>query len=373
MAEPLKNIYNRAFFDKFLSKMPEIPPSVFLDKIYDTTWENRELKQRMRHIAETLGALLPKDYREATSILRQLVARIRDTQRSEMNFEYMFLPDFIEIYGLDDFDTSVEAMTDITQFTSCEFAVRPFLIRYGDKMMQQMYDWSRHEHPMVRRLASEGSRPRLPWAMAVPSLKKNPMPILPILEALKSDASETVRRSVANNLNDIAKDFPDLVVETTEKWRGLSPEVDWVIRHGSRTLLKRANTDALQNFGFQSITPIEIQNFELNKTTLSIGDSLSFTFSAKNTSNTDGTSRNNREGAKIRLEFGVDYVKANGKTTRKIFQISERLFVENEICTYQKQLSFKDLTTRKHYCGIHNIAIIVNGVEQASLSFNLNT
>jgi hypothetical protein len=136
-----------------------------------------------------------------------------------------------------------------------------------------------------------------------------------------------------------------------------------VIRHGSRTLLKRANVDSLQSFGFQAITPIEVRGFALNKTTLCIGDSLSFTFSVKNTSHT--------EGAKIRLEFGVDYVKANGKTSRKIFQISERLFQAGETWICTRQLSFKDLTTRKHYLGVHNIAVIVNGVEKTVLSFDL--
>lgn len=363
MAEPIKNIYNRDFFDVFLKNLPEVPPSVFLDKIFDSEWENRELKQRIRHIALTLGELLPPHYPTAIQILQQFVARKMPSRQSEQNFIHIFIPDFIEIFGINDYEPSIKAMEHITQYTSCEFAVRPFLIRYGELMMQQMHTWSLHEEPMVRRLATEGMRPRLPWAMAVPTLKRDPSPILPILENLKSDPSETVRRSVANNLNDIAKDHPHIVLDTVKNWRGLSPEIDWVIRHGSRTLLKRANTDSLQSFGFQPNTTIEIQDFVLNKTALRIGDSLSFSFTAKNTSNT--------EGVKTRLEFGVDYVKANGKTSRKIFQISERFFDKNEIWTCKKQLSFKDLTTRKHYLGTHNIAIIVNGIEKAVLSFDL--
>ncbi len=371
MAEPLKNIYNRPFFDNFLSNIPEVPPSVFLEKIYDETWENRELKQRMRHIAQTLGACLPKDYREATLILRQFVERMRNKQRSEMNFECMFLPDFIEIYGLDDFETSIEAMTDITQFTSCEFAVRPFLIRYGDKMMQQMYVWSKHDHPMVRRLATEGSRPRLPWAMAVPSLKKDPTLILPILETLKNDASETVRRSVANNLNDIAKDFPDFVLEIMENWQNISPETDWVVRHGSRTLLKRANPIALQNFGFAHSLPVEVVDLMIDKDSLRIGEALTFSFSIKNVSDTDGTSRDSREGYKIRLEYGIDYVKASGKTSRKIFHLSETTLDKGQTLSFNRQQSFRELTTRKHYVGQHSLAILVNGQEKAKISFDL--
>ena len=184
-----------------------------------------------------------------------------------------------------------------------------------------------------------------------------------ILENLKSDSSESVRRSVANNLNDIAKDYPQVVLDTVEKWRGISAETDWVIRHGSRTLLKRANTDSLQSFGFQSVTPVEIYDLILDISVVTIGGDLTFGFNLKNTSNT--------EGVKIRLEFGVDYVKANGKTSRKIFQITERIFAENEVWACRKKLSFKDLTTRKHYLGTHSIAIIVNGIEKIALTFDL--
>ncbi len=364
MAQPLKNIYNRPFFDKFLAYLPEVTPSVFLEKIHDGDWEQRELKQRMRHIAVTLGELLPNDFGEAMRILRQCVDKMRSQQRSEMNFGFMFLPDFIEVFGLPHFEESIEAMTDLTQFTSCEFAVRPFLIRYGDQMMQQMYVWSNHSHPMVRRLASEGARPRLPWAMAVPTLKKDPLPILPILEMLKNDSSETVRRSVANNLNDIAKDHPDFVLNIMQNWRNVSPETDWVIRHGSRTLLKRANVKALQNFGFQEIIPVEVVDLTININTLSIGDALTFTFSIKNLSDT--------EGCKMRLEYGIDYMKSNGKTSRKIFQITETMLEQGKTRTFTRQQSFKNLTTRKHYAGEHSLAIIVNGQEKSLISFYLS-
>ncbi|MBL7813851.1 MAG: DNA alkylation repair protein [Saprospiraceae bacterium] len=368
MAEPLKNIYNDAFFDSFLADLPEIDPSVFRTKIYEDDWENKELKQRMRHIALVLGDLLPKSYAEATSIICQFVERASAKQRSEMNFEYMFLPDFIEIFGIDDFETSVKTMTQVTQFTSCEFAVRPFLIRYPDEMMQQMYDWAIHSHAMVRRLASEGTRPRLPWAMAVPSLKRDPTPILPILEKLKSDESETVRRSVANNLNDIAKDFPETVIELTEKWRGESKEVDWVIRHGSRTLLKRANPTVLKNFGLDSSIPVEILNFELNKSEIAIGDTLNFSFLVKNISAKESPNDSEKE-YKLRLEYAIDYVKSNGKISRKVFQILEKTIGGVQVLSFQRKQSFKDMTTRKHQEGQHGIAILVNGQEKAYLSF----
>ena len=134
--------------------------------------------------------------------------------------EHMFIPDYIEVYGIDHFDLSMKAFETVTQFVSCEFAVRPFFIRYGNQMVNQMKIWSRHKNESVRRLSSEGSRPRLPWAMAIPALKKDPSPILPILENLKNDPSEDVRRSVANNINDIAKDHPDIVMKLGQRLEG---------------------------------------------------------------------------------------------------------------------------------------------------------
>ena len=371
MAEPLKNIYSKTFFESFLSNLPEVTPSLFLPKIFDKDWENRELKQRMRHIALTLGETLPNHYPTAINILREFVERVRSAQKNEMNFGYMFLPDFIEVFGLENYDTSILAMEHMTQFTSCEFAVRPFLLRYFDKMPAQMLAWSKHTHPMVRRLASEGMRPLLPWAMGVPQLKKDPSPILPILENLKTDPSESVRRSVANNLNDIAKNQPDVVLAISANWRGISPETDWIIRHGSRTLLKRANAGALQAFGFGADTHLVVENLRLDKTVLSIGERLTFAFSVKNTVNSENTAQNNQEGDKIRIEYGIDYRKSNGKTTRKIFQIAETICGAGQILRYERRQSFHDLTTRKHYAGQHQLAIIVNGVEKSVVKFDL--
>ena len=139
----------------------------------------------------------------------------------------------------------MKAIEFITQFITCEFAVRPFLLKYGDKMMNQMRAWSLHKSHKVRRLASEGSRPRLPWAMAIPALKKNPMPVLTILENLKNDPSESVRRSVANNLNDISKDRPGMVLKIANAWKGQNKETDAIVRHGCRTLLKHGHPEVL--------------------------------------------------------------------------------------------------------------------------------
>ena len=214
----------------------------------DDEWEGRELKQRCMHITTVLRKFLPADYKEAIAKLLELLDHVKSTRpdfsviddtKFGLMLEYgVILNNYVEQYGLDDYETSVKAIEKITQFTSCEFVTHPFIIKYPDEMMKQMLVWSKHGHWGVRRLASEGCRPRLPWAMALPNLKENPAPIIPILENLKNDPARFVRLSVANNLNDIAKDNPEIVIDLAKKWKGESKEVDWIIKHGCRTLLK---------------------------------------------------------------------------------------------------------------------------------------
>jgi len=221
-----------------------------------------------------------------------------------------------------------------------------------------MYHWSKHDNEHVRRLASEGCRPALPWAMALPSFKEDPSPVLPILETLKNDPSEYVRRSVANNLNDISKTHPDLVASLAKQWLGQSKEVDWVVKHACRTLLKKGNRDVLDLFGFHQGDALVVSNFVLRTSEVVLGEDLIFTFTIEA-----------KEETRLRLEYGVDFMKANGKKSRKVFQISESTMKAGEVREYEKVHSFKEITTRKHYTGEHDVTLIVNGEERADATF----
>lgn len=283
MAEPFKNMYNEQFFDRFTKDLKlvinDFDTCGFVSQVMDNEWENRELKQRCRHIATVLKKFLPADYKEAIAKILELLDHIEarhpefreiDDNKFGLLLEYgSILDSYVEQYGLNDYETSVKAIEKITQFTSCEFVTHPFIIKYPDKMMKQMLVWSKHEHWGVRRLASEGCRPRLPWAMALPDLKKNPAPIIPILENLKNDPARFVRLSVANNLNDIAKDNPEIVIDLVKRWKGESKEVDWIIKHGCRTLLKQGNPEIMELFGFNAIGKnIDIENFQISESKL---------------------------------------------------------------------------------------------------------
>ncbi|MGX1930048.1 DNA alkylation repair protein [Flagellimonas sp. 2504JD4-2] len=368
MAELFKNIYNSTFFDRFTHCVQEVFPAFdktsFLKEIYDDEWDNKELKERMRHITHALKNHLTEDLNTNVAILLKLIPVLKENDFRSDNLEFIFLPDFVEIYGIDDYAVSMEAFGEITKFVSCEFAVRPFIINHPEKMKQQMEAWSHHEHPMVRRLASEGYRPRLPWAMALPDLKKDPSPILPILERLKSDVSESVRRSVANNLNDISKDNPDIVIQLAKTWKGESKEVDWVVKHACRTLLKQGVPEVMRLFGFGKVNKVKIEKFKVTTPTVSIGEDLNFSFVLNNV---------NGKSSKIRLEYGLYYQKANGTLSKKVFKISEKDYAADSSTEIQRKQPFKIITTRKLHTGLHQVSIIVNGVEFDKLDFQLTS
>lgn len=366
MAEPLKYVYNDNFFAGMTSAIAKVEKGFaktsFLNDIHSTEWENLELKDRMRHIAKTLNKHLSGTFKKQVKTILELIKELRKGGVKEESFEYMFLPDFVEVYGLEDFETSVNAFEKITQFTSCEFGVRPFLLKYPTKMMAQMVAWSSHKHPMVRRLSTEGCRPMLPWAMGLPDLKKDPTPILPILKKLRNDESESVRRSVANNLNDVSKNQPEIVIGFAKKWLGESAEVNWVVKHACRTLLKQGNMEVMPLFGFGSVEDIQIEEVQILTPTVKVGEYFEFRFKLINTADSP---------LKLRLEYGLYYQKANGSLSRKVFKISEKEYAANSMTEVHRKQHFKIITTRKLHLGLHQVSVIINGVELERYDFEL--
>ena len=370
MAELWKNKFNHETVSGFAGTIKSVYSSFqsedFIRTVVDETWNDLELMARGRKITVGMREFLPQDYSEALGIMNKA---IKDCDP----FFKMCFPTYVEMYGQDDkdWDLSICAMELYTQYSSSEFAVRPFIIKHEKRMMEQMFKWSKHENEHVRRLSSEGCRPALPWGQALNSFKKDPSPVLPILTQLKTDPSEYVRKSVANNLNDISKTHPDLIAKLANDWYGKHKYTDWIVKHGCRTLLKKGNRDVLGIFGFDDVGSLEISGFAVDASSDSvsssagvpsvrIGGEISFSFTVFT-----------KEATKVRLEYGIDFVKANGKRNRKIFQISELLFKENQKKSYTKTHSFEDLSTRKHYPGKHSVTLIVNGTERGTLDFEV--
>jgi len=213
--------------------------------------------QRGQHLARVLRAHLPTIYEDAVTVLiRSLPPPSEETEDLGLGV-FFYLPhvSFVAAYGLDaggnggrdPFDVSMKAQYELTRRFSAEFSMRPFLIQQPERTLARLQEWTRDSDPHVRRLCSEGARPRLPWAMRIPAFINDPRPVLPIIEALKDDQSLYVRRSVANHVGDIAKDHPELAFEICERWlTGASVERKWLIRHAIRHPAKKSVKVALR-------------------------------------------------------------------------------------------------------------------------------
>ncbi len=357
-------MYNALFFERLSLILKEILPNfdkkVFLNQVFTPAWEALELKARMQHISRVLSIFLPADFSQAVPYLIQIKEKAQQAGFAN-SFAFMFLPDYVEQYGLNNFEPSVKALQEITSLASAEFAVRPFLLKYPQQMLQTMFAWSIHPDLHIRRLASEGCRPRLPWAMAVPFMKKDPSPILPILENLKADPSDYVRRSVANNLNDISKDHPQIVLQLAETWRGTNPHTDKLLKHACRTLLKSGHAEALHLFGFGTKEAVEVFPLILNKETFQLNETIEFTFSCVA-----------RQVVEIRVQYIIGFARQNGKTSKKVFYLAEKKLVDGEKYTIRKKVKLQNYSTRTLYEGKHTLGIMLNGEVKTETIFYLH-
>jgi len=368
MEEPflLKNLYNAPFFENFAKIIGTVDASVkpkdFINKIFDKNWEEKSLKERMRHATETLHEFLPANFKKATPLLKK-ICKIIKQQNDGKELEYLFIPDYVALYGIDHYEESINLLAVITPLSSAEFGVRPFIVKYPKKMMAQMLLWADHKNEHIRRLASEGCRPLLPWGKKLNALNEQPKPILPILKKLKNDPSEYVRRSVANNLNDLSKNHPDLVLKIAKEWMGKTSETDKLVKHALRTLLKKGDTTAMRIFGFGDPASVLINNLNITPDGISIGDSAQFSFDLI---------LKDKSPKLLRLEYIIGFLKANGSHSKKVFQIKEGEFQAHKNYRIDKKQHFKNLTTRKHYPGPHFLTIKVNGIEKQTVAFSLS-
>jgi 3-methyladenine DNA glycosylase AlkC len=358
----LKDMFNEqsviALADAVRRQYPTFDREAFAAGVFDDGWKARELKERMRHITTVLHDFLPADYHTSLDVLRQVLASLEGH-----GFVKMVFPDYVEVYGLDDWGGAISALEEFTQQISAEFAIRPFIVRYQDRTMAQMLTWARHPHPKVRRLASEGCRPRLPWGIALPALKADPAPILPILEELKHDESDSVRRSVANNLNDISKDNPDVVLDVLRRWQADGTEqVRWITGHALRTLVKKGDPQALELLGYPRDPDIVVHNVAIQPECIQIGEKVTLTF--------DIESRSDQEQQLI-IDYVVHHVRANGQRSPKVFKLAKKTLQPTQVLHISKVHSFAPVTTRRYYPGQHAIEPKINGKLHQQVEFVL--
>ena len=328
----------------------------FVSTVYDDAFAGLELKDRITRIADGLKRFLPKDYGRAVKVLVAVGPEVR-------GFENWALTTFIERHGLEDFETSVEAMRVLTRYGSAEFAIRPYMLRYLDRMMPILHQWTQDDNEHVRRLAAEGTRPRGVWMPHIPAFREDPRPVIDLLEKLNADESLYVRKAVANNLNDISKDHPDIAISTARRWhRTGRVHTQWIVKHGCRTLIKQGHPEVFAIFGFTDRPKVTAADFRPSRKTAAVGETLGLTCRIESAGKTK---------QKLAIDFTVHYVKKNGKTSPKVFKWAEKTIGAGESLELSTEISLREMTTRTHYPGRHPIELVVNGRTVAETSFTL--
>lgn len=314
--------------------------------------EALEMTDRVKQFSASLRVGLPADIEEALAVLTKSLPDKIDGEPISNGFLLWPFGQFVADYGVDFFDASMDHMVELTQRFTSEFAVRPFLDRYPERTFERFYSLATHESEHVRRWCSEGSRPRLPWGARIKSLVHDPAPIVPILEALRDDPSLYVRKSVANNLNDIAKDHPARVVALCRAWwKDGSDERRWVVRHALRTLIKSGDPAALGVLGFGSKTAVEAE-LHASPKRLRIGERASLAAVLRNPTD---------EPEALVVDYIVHFIKSNGKASAKVFKWKNVELAPHAQVVLEKRHPFHVTTVRPLYEGVHRIELQVNG------------
>ncbi|MCB9763687.1 MAG: DNA alkylation repair protein [Alphaproteobacteria bacterium] len=324
-----------------------------------------ELKARVARFAEALRPGLPDDVTEALAVLTRALPPERAPEDSDGEHPWHLWPveHFIGFYGLDHFDAAMAALNAITRRTTAEFGIRPFLLRYPERTLAVLADWTRSDSAHVRRLASEGTRPRLPWGIRLTPFVRDPSPTLPLLEALKDDPSEYVRRSVANHLNDVAKDHPDRVLTLAARWLQDAPEPrQRLIRHALRTLVKAGDPGALRLVGFTGAEDLGLTDLTV-PAEVPWGGAVTFSFTVHN---------HGDRAHRVAVDYRLHMQGARGPGRVKVFKLAERTLGPGEAAPLAHTRDLRSVTVRRYYPGLHRIEVQVNGVVMGGVAFVLS-
>jgi 3-methyladenine DNA glycosylase AlkC len=323
-----------------------------------------ELKDRVRHVTAALSKHLPSDFDDAVELALAAAEHWDpgDPDDPLRGFAAWPLIDWVPEAGIAQVDTSLEALRKLTGLFTAEFAIRPFLLTETDKTLRHLRKWLRDPEPQVRRLISEGTRPRLPWAPRLPMFQRDPSPVLALLERLRDDPAEYVRRSVANNLNDISKDHPDRVVQVATRWmKGASHERSWIVKHALRSLIKQGNHGAQEALGFTTRPQVDA-TLQISPKSLHIGETLNIKVQLRSRA---------RTAQRLVVDYLVHYRKANGTTAPKVFKLRVVELKPGQQLQIEAKRSLAPRSTRRLYPGEHAVELLVAGRATGRQSFRL--
>jgi 3-methyladenine DNA glycosylase AlkC len=370
MAEPLKNSFGPDVPARIARMIRDVDSAfdaeAFLADVLDG-YDALGLTARSRHIARALRHHLPQDYERAIEILvASLGPKLEAPELTGMDvFVYMPHVLFVAEFGVEHFDASMRAQYELTQRFTAEYSIRVFLERYPQRTLNRLREWATDPNVHVRRLVSEGTRPRLPWAPRLHAFQHDPRPVLELLELLKDDPELLVRRSVANNLNDIGKDNPAALIETCRRWtQWATPERRWLIRHALRSAVKRGDPAALEILGFVPTTAVSVRAIDIAPPVASIGQSITISITVAN----DGSANE-----AVLADLRVHFVKANGRPSPKVFKGKQLELRPGESTLFTKTISLAQHTTRTHHPGQHRVEVLLNGQANAERVFDVVT
>lgn len=326
--------------------------------------EALELKARVKHIIAALKDSLPQDPKLAVAAIVRAGEAWREPPSSE-KYEFAAWPlvDFVGAHGLEDFEGSMQALRRLTPLFSAEFAIRPFILEDPGRALSIMAAWRSDDSEHVRRLVSEGSRPRLPWGQRLTPFVKDPRPVLELLEGLRDDPAEYVRRSVANNLNDVTKDHPELALEVCARWaEGASAERRWIVKHATRGLVKAGHPGALALLGYDPKAKVEVRGLAVGPDRARVGDVVRISFELVSKS---------ARAQPLVVDYAVHHVKKDGRRTPKVFKLQTLELAPKARQRIEKQHSFRPVTTRVYYPGTHAIEILINGRSRGVVELEL--
>ncbi|MGE0407048.1 MAG: DNA alkylation repair protein [Candidatus Korobacteraceae bacterium] len=366
MPEQLKHFFSPEVVRRIAGMIEAVHP-LFPQKkfVKDASFglEELELLPRAWHIAHALHEHLPQEFARGAAILKaSLGPRLANTEGNGMS-SFLYLPHvcYVAKYGIGDLETSLGLQYELTKRFTAEFSIRVFLEQYPEQTLARLREWAHDSDVHVRRLVSEGTRPRLPWAPRLRMFQKDPGPVLELLELLKDDPELYVRRSVANSLNDIGKDYPELLLQTCRRWLiGASEERRWLVQHALRSAVKRGEAGALQVLGYGKKAAARVEGVKVSPRRVGIGECVTITFDIASTAI--------RKQALL-IDLRVAFVKANGQTAPKVFKLKKLELFPGHVTRLSTKISLRQMTTRKHYPGKHRFEVIVNGTAMPAGEF----
>jgi len=368
MAEPLKNYLDRNVV-RSLARDLRRAHATFSERAFvresSEGLDELELTARGWRIADALRRHLPAPFSEAAAIVRAALGPELDRTDAFGMAIFRYLPYvfFVQKYGLDAVEPALELQYELTKRFSAESSIRAFLVRYPDRTLRQLQRWTKDPNVHVRRLVSEGTRPRLPWAPRLRAFQADPAPVLGLLERLRDDPERYVQRSVANNLNDISKDHPDLAIATCARWleRPTSGR-RWIVSHALRSLVKQGHRGALALLGAGHTPEVKIERVRLTPRRARLGDTLKFELRLASTG---------AAAQSLVVDYRVHFVKSDRKTSPKVFKLKKLELAPHASVELRGRVSLAPMTTRRHYPGRHALDLVVNGVVHPLVTFSV--